>query len=238
MQKSAKTEQGKYSGKYALSELLVCGECGSPFRRRQRKNMATWVCESKTHKERHPDVHCGMDSIREDVLSWTVVFAFSRLPEFKEELEGLLRGVEADGLAKLDARLTSIDEQLEGLGTAPEDGWSDPWAAEERENLVDELRGQRDEISMQRAEAANKALQIRGLLHRIEVMQGGGKATGRHMTQGACTTPDEFFAMSEPPYVPNKFNEDDVFRYVERIVRYPEEVEVQFKAGVSLRVRS
>ncbi len=31
MQKSAKTEQGKYSAKYALSELLVCGECGTPI---------------------------------------------------------------------------------------------------------------------------------------------------------------------------------------------------------------
>ena len=29
----AKTEQGKHSGKYALSGLLVCAECGSPYRR-------------------------------------------------------------------------------------------------------------------------------------------------------------------------------------------------------------
>ena len=29
----AKTELGKYSGKFAFSELLVCGECGSPYRR-------------------------------------------------------------------------------------------------------------------------------------------------------------------------------------------------------------
>lgn len=28
------TELGKYSGKYALSELLVCGECGSPYKRK------------------------------------------------------------------------------------------------------------------------------------------------------------------------------------------------------------
>ena len=27
------TEQGKYCGKYALTELLVCGECGTPYRR-------------------------------------------------------------------------------------------------------------------------------------------------------------------------------------------------------------
>lgn len=33
LQKSGKTELGKYSGKYALTELLVCGECGSPYKR-------------------------------------------------------------------------------------------------------------------------------------------------------------------------------------------------------------
>lgn len=27
------TEQGKYSSKYALTELLICGECGTPYRR-------------------------------------------------------------------------------------------------------------------------------------------------------------------------------------------------------------
>lgn len=27
------TEQGKYSSKYALSELLICGHCGTPYRR-------------------------------------------------------------------------------------------------------------------------------------------------------------------------------------------------------------
>lgn len=28
-----KTQQGKYSSKYALTELLICGECGTPYRR-------------------------------------------------------------------------------------------------------------------------------------------------------------------------------------------------------------
>ena len=32
-QVGTKTELGKYSSKYALTELLVCGECGSPYRR-------------------------------------------------------------------------------------------------------------------------------------------------------------------------------------------------------------
>ena len=28
-----KTEQGKYSSKYALTEIMVCDECGSAYRR-------------------------------------------------------------------------------------------------------------------------------------------------------------------------------------------------------------
>ena len=28
------TSLGKYSGKYALSELLICAECGSPYKRK------------------------------------------------------------------------------------------------------------------------------------------------------------------------------------------------------------
>ncbi len=45
------TEQGKYCGKYALTELLVCGECGTPYRRctwtvRGEKKIV-WRCISR-----------------------------------------------------------------------------------------------------------------------------------------------------------------------------------------------
>lgn len=46
------TEFGKYSGKYALSELLVCGECGSAYRRktwkkRNGENEGVWLCVNR-----------------------------------------------------------------------------------------------------------------------------------------------------------------------------------------------
>ena len=51
MQKHGRTEQGKYSGKYALTELLVCGECGSPYKRctwvRNGKKRIVWRCVSR-----------------------------------------------------------------------------------------------------------------------------------------------------------------------------------------------
>ena len=40
-QVGTKTEQGRYSSKYALTELLICGECGTPYRR------CTWTAGNK-----------------------------------------------------------------------------------------------------------------------------------------------------------------------------------------------
>lgn len=45
------TAQGKYSGKYALTEVLICGECGSPYRRRtwiiKGEKKVVWRCLSR-----------------------------------------------------------------------------------------------------------------------------------------------------------------------------------------------
>lgn len=49
--KSARTEQSKYSGKYALNEILVCGECGTPYRRvtwtQHGERRIVWRCISR-----------------------------------------------------------------------------------------------------------------------------------------------------------------------------------------------
>ncbi len=46
-----KTELGRYSGMYALSELLYCGECGTPYRRctwsKNGKKKIVWRCLSR-----------------------------------------------------------------------------------------------------------------------------------------------------------------------------------------------
>ena len=50
--RKAVTEQGKYSGKYALSELLICGDCFTPYKRvvwtkRSGEKQAVWRCISR-----------------------------------------------------------------------------------------------------------------------------------------------------------------------------------------------
>lgn len=42
---------GRYSGKFVLSKILICGECGSEYRRQIRKKngkeKAVWRCENR-----------------------------------------------------------------------------------------------------------------------------------------------------------------------------------------------
>jgi site-specific DNA recombinase len=49
--RKAKQEKSKYSFKYAVSDLMVCGECGHPYRRqtwsKYVERRGAWGCESR-----------------------------------------------------------------------------------------------------------------------------------------------------------------------------------------------
>lgn len=67
---NAITEQGKYSGKYALTDILVCGECGSPYRRKAWKTKDgiryVWRCLDRLEKGKLSD--CKGKSLDETML--------------------------------------------------------------------------------------------------------------------------------------------------------------------------
>ena len=50
-EKGTKTESGKYSSKYALTDMLICGHCGTPYRRctwvRKGEKKIVWRCISR-----------------------------------------------------------------------------------------------------------------------------------------------------------------------------------------------
>lgn len=77
--KSARTEVSKYSGKYALNEVLICGECGTPYRRvtwtkNQRKTIV-WRCISRLE---HGKTRCSKSpSIPEEALHQAIMEAVS-----------------------------------------------------------------------------------------------------------------------------------------------------------------
>lgn len=85
------TPQGKYSGKYALSELLICGECGSPYRRRHwrcgRNMIPVWRCLNRVE---HGSAYCHAISIPEQKLHAAICRGLSQAIENREDVMQLI----------------------------------------------------------------------------------------------------------------------------------------------------
>ena len=128
-----KTEQGKYSGKYAFGELLVCSECGSPYRRvtympRGQKRYV-WRCINRLE---HGTRVCRRSATMEEPeLQATVAAAMNQRFQRQGARQALedcvaaaLAGVgDADlSLPGLEARLRALQErQMELLQLAAVD---------------------------------------------------------------------------------------------------------------------
>ena len=82
-QVGTKTESGKYSSKYALTELLVCGHCGTPYRRCTWTSHGTkrivWRCISRLD---YGKKYCAdSPTIEESILQNTIVHAIRELAD-------------------------------------------------------------------------------------------------------------------------------------------------------------
>ena len=74
-EKGTKTESGKYSSKYALTDMLICGYCGTPYRRctwsRAGKKKIVWRCISRLDYGRKycPDSPSIEESVLQDAIA-------------------------------------------------------------------------------------------------------------------------------------------------------------------------
>lgn len=119
-----KTELGKYCGKYALSELLVCGECGSPYRRviwtQKGVKRVVWRCQNRLEHGKRLCKHSP--TWDECNIHAAVVGAMNELfqmqsakDELKASLAAALAGEEKElTLPAVEAQIRSLQErQLE-----------------------------------------------------------------------------------------------------------------------------
>lgn len=78
-----KTESGKYSSKYALTDMLFCGHCGTPYRRctwsRNGRKKIVWRCISRLDygKKYCPD----SPSVEESILQKAIVECIKQVVE-------------------------------------------------------------------------------------------------------------------------------------------------------------
>ena len=122
LQKTGKTEQGKYSSKYAFSELLICGECGSPYKRciwsKQGTKRIVWRCVSRLE---YGKKFCHLSpTMDEERLQEGVVRALNQYAANPEEItaQALMlaghvidAGEGAESLLELERKLEEVNER-------------------------------------------------------------------------------------------------------------------------------
>lgn len=109
-----KTEQGKYSGKYALTELLVCGECGTPYRRCtwtvKGQKKIVWRCINRLDFGKK---YCHTSpTIEESVLHSAIMTAIMEQAQQNVEVLKMLKLHIGMGIKADDTEDKSLDMQI------------------------------------------------------------------------------------------------------------------------------
>ena len=166
MQRHGKTELGKYSAKYALSELLVCGECGTPYKRctwaRNGKKRIVWRCISRLEfgtKYCHDSPTLDEEKLHKAILEALNEFAQAD-SEVKEDMLNFTRlvwaGQEADGtsLISLKQHLGGITAEQALLLDRVLENMNDPDLNAQLKALMDEKQAVQEQIQAVEQEAA------------------------------------------------------------------------------------
>ena len=127
--KSAVTGRSCYTSKYALSDRLVCGECGTLYRRCTWTSLGrkypVWRCTSRLN---YGTKYChDSPTIKEEPLQAAILAAINSVMSNKPALLGLIKNAvsvellpvqgQTMSLADIERRLAQLDEQFQTLLT-------------------------------------------------------------------------------------------------------------------------
>ena len=220
MQKTGKTEQGKYSAKYALSELLVCGECGTPYKRctwaRNGKKRIVWRCVSRLEfgtKYCHDSPTMDEDKLHRAILEGINEFvqAGQSIGAEALELASIVRqGKSADNTDPLTLRnrLDMLNaQQAELLDKVLED-------------LVDEENAELNEHLKALVEEKQAILEQLGAIQQATEQQVGEEARRQEFAEWLKQQPSEF----------TEYEDAVTRKYVEKItVLDADTIRIRFK---------
>lgn len=136
----------KYKNRYIFSGRIICGDCGSHFRRQkiyigQPYEKIIWTC----HRHVEDKESCHMKAIREDVLRQAFVDMWNKLYTNQGTvLEPLLKALtelaaskpDTEEMEKLDNEIHSLSEQSRILNEVMKKGYMDSALFMEKYNLL------------------------------------------------------------------------------------------------------
>lgn len=116
---NAITELGRYSGKYALSELLFCDVCGAPFRRKSwsRKGVKKVYWRCLGHLEKGNEGCPQSKGIEEKLLHETICRALTAIIPDKSDVKSLAKTMLAYSISgdQLMLEYRSIENSIKDL---------------------------------------------------------------------------------------------------------------------------
>lgn len=179
--KLTKTGQGKYSAKYALSELLICGECGEHYRRvtwtAKGFKEIKWRCVSRIQygkKKCH-----SSPTVDERALHRAIVSAINEFCEVKDDVakalrESIIEALDQNQNGSVHAAQQRIDElarnmdELIKLATVPETAEN---AMSDIAKFSEEMKMLREFIEIEKAkqtEVKHSSNELSNVLQRLE----------------------------------------------------------------------
>ena len=205
--KSMKNKQSQcFSGKYALSGITVCGDCGNAYRRVHWKNRGTvWRCKSRVEKREH---NCNGRTIYEKDLHEAIIKAINEtfvdrdafLQQLNDNINSVMTNGLTDRLAELDSQLKELEAEIISLAVGGQ-------GYDELASKILALRDERDAVSKEIATDAN-------MKQRIDEM--------------------EDFVKGHDAIV--EYSEVLVRRLIEKVTVFEKNIVIDFKSGVSVAV--
>ena len=121
-----KTEQGKYSSKYALTELLICGECHTPYRRctwtAHGEKRIVWRCVKRLdYGKKYCHNSPTLDETRIQTAIVNAIQKFAQqdpqlLKTLKSHIErGINDAVREDDSLDIQLRLAAVEKEINEL---------------------------------------------------------------------------------------------------------------------------
>lgn len=182
-QVGTKTEQGKYSSKYALTELLICGECGTPYRRctwtAGGHKKIVWRCINRLD---YGKKYCHKSpTIEESVLQEAIMDAIMKTAKQNVDVLKTLKlhiGMELqatdteDDSLGLQIRIAEIDAEFKAMLQAVDSNTLDSFDEEKASRLMNEKNRLQHQLN-QIADAKQKRENAKSRLDEIfTVLEG------------------------------------------------------------------
>jgi hypothetical protein len=216
-----KKEKGKYSSKYALTEILVCAECGHPYRRqvwaKYGQKSTVWRCENRLKYGTKASCK-NSPTLKEEPLHNAIMMAINNVVENKGKFIGAFREnvIRVIGDHSTKGISTDFDENIESLQkemlSLIEENGKQGDLAEDFDDEYKRISVEINELKKARLRLVQEKKQVESYGERLNEIDGTLKTIRPQVRE---------------------FDEDLVWRLIKTIkVNKGERLEIQFESGI------